>query len=159
MNVAEAAKYLFVSRPHVRLLLERGKITGIPTENGDYGPIRFNTGYQLIAKLAMSTKGAKMTQVFAWGYVGWMTQRSSGFSLSGYIDGREFDVVTDLPQEAERAFARAARSAWLRRKLRGLRGLPARESPPVNSLDTYHEVSLRMIFVAVVTALWSRVFR
>ena len=100
-----------------------------------------------------------MTQVFAWGYVGWMTQRASGYSLSGYIDGREFDVVTDLPQEAERAFARAARSAWLHRKLRGLRGLPARESPPMNSQDTYHEVSLRMAFVAVVTALWSRVFR
>ena len=100
-----------------------------------------------------------MTQVFAWGYVAWMTQQSRKYSLSGYIDGREFDIVTDLPQEAERAFARAARSAWLRRKLRGLRGLPARESPPVNSLDTYHEVSLRMIFVAVVTALWSRVFR
>ena len=100
-----------------------------------------------------------MTQVFAWGYVGWMTQRPSGFSLSGYIDGREFDVVTDLPQEAERAFVRAARSAWLRRKLRGLRGLPARESPPLSTLDTYHEASLREIFVAVVTALWSRVFR
>ena len=99
-----------------------------------------------------------MTQVFAWGYVGWMTQRSSGFSLSGYIDGREFDIVTDLPQEAERAFARAARSAWLRRKVRVLRGLPARESPPLNSLDTYHEISLREIFVAVVTALWGRVF-
>jgi len=100
-----------------------------------------------------------MTQVFAWGYVGWMTQRSSGFSLSGYIDGREFDVVTDLPQEAERAFARAARSAWLRRKVRVLRGLPARESPPMNSLDIYYEVSLRTIFVAVVATLWSRVFR
>jgi hypothetical protein len=100
-----------------------------------------------------------MTNVFAWGYVGWMTQRPSGYSLSGYIDSREFDVVTDLPQEAERAFARAARSAWLRRKLRGLRGLPARESPPVNSLDTYHEVPLRMIFVAVVNVLWSRIFR
>ena len=100
-----------------------------------------------------------MTQVFAWGYVAWMTQQPSGFSLSGYIDGREFDVVTNLPQEAERAFARAARSAWLRRKLRTLWGLPARESPPINSLDTYHEVSLRMIFVAVVTALWSRIFR
>lgn len=107
----------------------------------------------------MSTKEAKLTQVFAWGYVGWMTQRASGYSLSGYIDGREFDVVTDLPQEAERAFARAARSAWLRRKLRRLRGLPARESPPINSLDTYYEISLRMIFVAVVTALWSRIFR
>jgi hypothetical protein len=100
-----------------------------------------------------------VTQVFAWGYVGWMTQRASGYSLSGYIDGREFDVVTDLPQEAERAFARAARSAWLRRKVRVLQDLPARGSPPINSLDTYHEVSLRMIFMAVVTALWSRVFR
>ena len=100
-----------------------------------------------------------MTQVFAWGYVGWMTQRSSGFSLSGYIDGREFDVVTDLPQEAERVFARAARSAWLRRKVRVLRGLPARESPPINSLDTYSEISLRKIFVAAIAALWRRVFR
>jgi hypothetical protein len=100
-----------------------------------------------------------VTQVFAWGYVGWMTQTAPGYSLSGYIDGREFDVVTDLPQEAEKAFVRAARSAWLRRKFRRLRGLPARESPPINSLDTYHEVSLREIFVAVVTALWSRVFR
>lgn len=100
-----------------------------------------------------------MTQVFAWGYVAWMTQQPSGYSLSGYIDGREFDIVMDLPQEAERAFARAARSAWLRRKVRVLRGLRARESPSINTLDTYHEVSLRMIFVAIVTALWSRVFR
>jgi hypothetical protein len=100
-----------------------------------------------------------VTQIFAWGYVAWMTQRPSGYSLSGYIDGREFDIVTDMPQEAEREFVRAARSAWLRRKLRGLRGLPARESPPISSLDTYHEVSLRMIFVVVVTKLWSRVFR
>lgn len=36
MNISETAKYLFVSRPHVRQLLERGKITGTPTENGDY---------------------------------------------------------------------------------------------------------------------------
>ena len=36
LNIAEAAKYLFVSRPHVRLLLERGKITGTRSENGDY---------------------------------------------------------------------------------------------------------------------------
>jgi hypothetical protein len=100
-----------------------------------------------------------VTQVFAWGYVGWMTQRPSGFSLSGYIDGREFDIITDLPQEAERAFARAARSAWLHRKVRALRGLPARESPPINSLDTYRELSLKTIVAAVVTALWNRVFR
>jgi hypothetical protein len=108
----------------------------------------------------MSTKEAKLTHVFAWGYEAWMTQRPSGqYSLSGYIDGREFDVATDLPQEAERAFARAARSAWLRRKVRGLRALPARESPPISTLDTYHEISPRMIFAAVVTALWNRVFR
>ena len=100
-----------------------------------------------------------MTQVFAWGYVAWMTQRPSGYSLSGYIDGREFDIVTDMPHDAEREFVRAARSAWLRRKVRVLRGLPARESPPINSLDTYSEISLRKIFVAAIAALWRRVFR
>ncbi|MGF6727748.1 excisionase family DNA binding protein [Paraburkholderia sp. GAS41] len=36
MNVMEAAKYLFVSRPHVRVLVERGALTGTPTKNGDY---------------------------------------------------------------------------------------------------------------------------
>jgi len=36
MNVMEAAMYLFVSRPHVRVLVERGALTGTPTENGDY---------------------------------------------------------------------------------------------------------------------------
>jgi hypothetical protein len=100
-----------------------------------------------------------VTQVFAWGYVAWMTQRPSGYSLSGYIDGQECYIVTDLPQEAERGFVRAARSAWLHRKLRRLRGLPARESVPINTLDTYYEISLREVFVAVVTELWSRVFR
>ena len=100
-----------------------------------------------------------MTQIFAWGYEAWLTQQSGKYSLSGYIDGRQFDIVTDLPQEAEKAFASAARSAWLRRKVRGLRGLPARGSQPISGLDTYHEISLRMIFVAVVTALWTRVFR
>jgi len=101
-----------------------------------------------------------VTQVFTWGYVAWMTQQASGgYFLSGYIDGLEFDIVTDLPQEAERAFARAARSAWLRRSFRTLRGLPAREAPPINALDTYYEMSLRKAFVAVVTELWRRVFR
>jgi excisionase family DNA binding protein len=36
MNIAEAAKYLFVNRQHVRKLLERGVLTGTPIENGDY---------------------------------------------------------------------------------------------------------------------------
>lgn len=101
-----------------------------------------------------------MTQVFAWGYVGWMTQQGSGtYFLSGYIDGLKFDIVTDLPREAERAFSRAARSAWTHRKVRVLRGLPARQSEPINALDTYYEISTRMIVITVVTALWSRVFR
>jgi excisionase family DNA binding protein len=36
MNIAEAAKYLFVNRPHVRKLIECGVLAGTPTENGDY---------------------------------------------------------------------------------------------------------------------------
>jgi excisionase family DNA binding protein len=36
MNVMEAATYLIVSRPHVRVLVERGALTGTPTESGDY---------------------------------------------------------------------------------------------------------------------------
>lgn len=36
MNIAEAAKYLFVNRPHVRKLVERGVLTGTPIGNGDY---------------------------------------------------------------------------------------------------------------------------
>jgi hypothetical protein len=88
-----------------------------------------------------------------------MTQQFGKYSLSGYIDGRVFNVVTDLPQEAETAFARAACSAWLLRRVRVLRGLPARESPAINSLDTYREAPLRMICVAVLTMLWSRIFR
>lgn len=36
MNVMAAAEYLFVSLTHVRVLVERGALTGTPTENGDY---------------------------------------------------------------------------------------------------------------------------
>jgi hypothetical protein len=36
MNIAAAAKYLFLNRPHVRNLVERGVLAGISTENGDY---------------------------------------------------------------------------------------------------------------------------
>jgi hypothetical protein len=35
MNVMEAAKYLFISRPHVRVLVERGALTGTPIEIDD----------------------------------------------------------------------------------------------------------------------------
>ena len=36
MDINEAAKYLFVSRPHVRRLLERGDIAGALTDQGSY---------------------------------------------------------------------------------------------------------------------------
>ncbi|KXU96439.1 hypothetical protein CR51_22835 [Caballeronia megalochromosomata] len=36
MNINEAAKYLFLSLPNVRRLLERGDITGTLTEQGGY---------------------------------------------------------------------------------------------------------------------------
>lgn len=36
MDINEAAKRLFVSRPHVRRLLERGDITGTLTDHGGY---------------------------------------------------------------------------------------------------------------------------
>jgi hypothetical protein len=36
MNIAEEAKYLFVNRPHVRKLVERGVLADTPIENGDY---------------------------------------------------------------------------------------------------------------------------
>jgi hypothetical protein len=100
-----------------------------------------------------------LAHVFAWGYEAWMTRQSGRYTLSGYIDGRVFAVVTDLPHDAETAFARAACSAWLRRRLRVLRGLPAQESPTIHPLDTCHETPLRMIGVAVLTLLWSRLFR
>jgi hypothetical protein len=99
------------------------------------------------------------TQIFAWGYVAWMTHQPSGYSLSGYIDGRKIDIVMDMPQEAERTFAQAARSAWLSRKFRVIRGLPAREFPPINSLDNYYGISLRVIVASVMTELRRRIFR
>lgn len=36
MNVEEVARVLFVSRSHVRRLLERGDITGTPVGDEDY---------------------------------------------------------------------------------------------------------------------------
>jgi hypothetical protein len=96
------------------------------------------------------------TEVFAWGYTGWMTQRPSGFLLSAYIDGNEFEIIADTAQQAERPFIRAARCAWLRRKIRISRGLPARDREPASSADTYHEVSLKVVVVAVIKGLTTR---
>ena len=36
MNIAEAAKYLFVNQPHVRKLVKRGVLAATPVESGDY---------------------------------------------------------------------------------------------------------------------------
>jgi hypothetical protein len=36
MNIKQAAAYLFVSRIHVRELLDHGGLVGTPTANGDY---------------------------------------------------------------------------------------------------------------------------
>jgi hypothetical protein len=96
------------------------------------------------------------TEVFAWGYVAWLTRRPEGYSLSGYIDGQEFDIVTDTPRQAERAFTRAARKAWLCRRSRVLRGLPAREGEPQGTADAYREVSLTAIAIATLKALTKR---
>jgi hypothetical protein len=100
-----------------------------------------------------------MTEVFAWGYVASITQRPSGHLLSGYIDGHEFEFIADAPQQAENAFARAARRAWLRRKFRVLRGLPARELEQASSADIYHDVCLRALMVAILAALVKRLRR
>ncbi|RQG99136.1 hypothetical protein [Paraburkholderia dinghuensis] len=93
------------------------------------------------------------TELVSWGYTAWLTQRPIGYELSGYVEGREFAVVADTPEHAEREFSRAARRAWLRRKLRRIRGLPVREMPPVSTADTYHEISLVELIVAVAGAL------
>jgi hypothetical protein len=100
-----------------------------------------------------------MTEVFAWGYRAWMTQRPSGYFLSGYIDGHEFECLVDTPQRAERAFARAARHAWLRRKFRVLRGLPARGLEQTSSADRYHDVCFRALMVVILAALVKRLRR
>jgi hypothetical protein len=99
------------------------------------------------------------TEIFSCGYTAWRTQRPNGYEVSGYLDGREFDVITESPERAERAFRRAARRAWLRRKLRTLRGLPARELAPLSSADTYHDVSLGLIFRALLSGIAKRMRR
>jgi hypothetical protein len=99
------------------------------------------------------------TEVFSWGYIAWVTQRPSGYLLSGYIDGREFDIVADTPQKAGRLFARAARWAWLRRKFRVFRGLPARELEHVSTADRYYDVSLRTALVGALVAIGGRLLR
>ena len=82
------------------------------------------------------------TEIFAWGYTGWRTQRSYGFEVSGFIDGNELTVVSRTAEEAERLFCRAARRAWLCRTARAALGLPRRTTPPVSTADTYYPVSL-----------------
>lgn len=99
------------------------------------------------------------SEVFAWGYTGWRTQRAGGFELSGFIDGNEFTVVSRTAAEAERLFCRAARRAWLVRNTRAACGLPARTHPPVSSGDSYYPVSLSLMVRTTVRVLRHAVFR
>jgi hypothetical protein len=89
------------------------------------------------------------TEVFCWGYTAWRSQRRDGCEVSGFIDGYEFYAVKNTVDAAERAFCRAARRAWLRRKVRVACGLPARATAQISSADTYHDVRLRMILSIV----------
>lgn len=86
-----------------------------------------------------------VTEVFAWGYTAWRTQRPAGYEMAGYLDGREVIVVKGTADDAERLFRRAARRAWLRRKVRVAFGLPARTTPRVSSADTYADFSLLLL--------------
>jgi hypothetical protein len=63
------------------------------------------------------------TEIFCWGYTGWRSQRRAGYEVSGFIDGYEFYAVKKTADAAERAFCRAARRAWMRRKVRVAWGL------------------------------------
>lgn len=83
-----------------------------------------------------------MTEIFSWGYIGWLTRRPDGYELSGYLDGEEFSVVAQTPAQAARMFSRAARRAYLYRQIRVLRGLPARKTESVSSADVHHKCPL-----------------
>lgn len=99
------------------------------------------------------------TEVFAWGYTGWRTQRADGFELRAFIDGNEFTVVKETADEAERLFCRAARKAWLRRNARLACGLPARTSSRVSSADSYSPVSPLLIVRVAARELGSAISR
>ena len=99
------------------------------------------------------------TEIFAWGYTAWRTQRVNGYEVSGFIDGNEFTVVSRIAEEVERLFCRAARGAWMRRSARDFCGLPARTTPRVSSADTYCPVSLGLIVRVIARALGRAIFR
>lgn len=100
-----------------------------------------------------------MTEIFAWGYTAHMTQRPEGFELSGYIDGQFLDIVARTTQQAEKSFARAARRAWLRRKI-GRRGWRLRrDHEPVCMADTYHDVSVASLLFALLKVVADRARR
>lgn len=85
------------------------------------------------------------TEVFCWGYTAWRTRRVGGYEVSGFIDGRECTVVSESAEAAESIFCRAARRAWLRRKVRVVLGLPGRTTLRVSSAASYYPVSLLLI--------------
>lgn len=96
------------------------------------------------------------TEVFSWGFTGWLTHRCAHYEVYGFIDGCRFFTTGDTPGACEATFARAARRAWLRRKLRALRGLPPRQSSPIDAADTYHEIRIGAIFLAIAVTLFRR---
>lgn len=98
-----------------------------------------------------------MTEIFSWGYIGWLTRRTEGYELSGYFDGEEFSVIAVTPAQATRMFSRAARRAYLRRRIRVLQGLPARKAEAVSSADVHYEIAFGMVAVRLVQAAMRRI--
>lgn len=98
-----------------------------------------------------------MTEIFSWGYIGWLTRRTEGYELSGYLDGELFSVIAVTPKQATRMFSRAARRAYLRRQTRVLRGLPARKAEPLSSADVHYEVAFGMVAVGLIRAATRRI--
>ncbi len=72
--------------------------------------------------------------------------------MVGYIDGDEFHATSGTSDAAERQFCHIARRAWVRRTLRTIGGLPARERQLMSSADTYHDVSIGRVLSL---ALWT----
>lgn len=87
------------------------------------------------------------TELFAWGYTAWRSQRPDGYEVVGYVDGEEIHVTLDTPDDAERQFCYIARRAWARRKLGNIGALPACERQLKSSADTYYDVSFGRMFV------------
>jgi hypothetical protein len=98
-----------------------------------------------------------MTEILSWGYIGWLTRRTEGYELSGYLDGEEFSVIAETSEQATRTFNRMARRAYLRRGIRVLQGLPARKTEPVSSADVHYEIAFSAVAVRLIQAAMRRI--